>query len=37
MFGTSDTNNSNTRNDGIYNNQVKADTNILAEKMGIVI
>ena len=34
MFETSKNDNLN-RNDGIYNNQVKTDTNILAEKLGI--
>ena len=34
MFETSKNENLN-RNDGIYNNQVKTDTNILAEKLGI--
>lgn len=36
MF-TIEENNQNNRNDGIYTNQVRTDTNILAEKLGIRI
>jgi hypothetical protein len=37
MFDTSKNENTNNRNDGIYNNQVKTESNILAEKLGISI
>ena len=40
MFVTEDTNNNSNntnRNDGIYNNQVRTNTNVLAEKLGIKI